>query len=181
MSDALTVKVGGRDYEIVAQGIGRIRRKLVKLMQLGSGEAEVDDLSPQIYDLLKTFIPDLDPVYRLLGYSSQEEYDAGADPDGSIPEATLPQVLDAIDAVYRANGADRLVRLGKSLLGGEGLQMLLRREVLTIFSERSLSSPSEKDGAASTPSTTTPPTSELSEVPPSPDFSPSATPASAAA
>lgn len=181
MSDDLTVKLGARDYTIVAQGIGRIRRKLTKLMQLGSGTAEVDDLSPEIYDLLKTFIPDLVPVHTLLGYESLEQYEADEDPDGSIPEATLPQILDTIEAVYKANGADRLVRLGKSLLGGEGLQMFLRREVLTFFSDRSLSSPSEPDGAPSTSSTTTEATSELSEDPPSPDSSPFATPESAAA
>ena len=181
MSDGISVTIGARDYAIVAQGIGRIRRKLGKLLQLGGDSGEVEDLNPEVYDLLKTFIPDLAPAYTLLGYESQEQFDADEDPDGSISEATLPQILDAIEAVYRVNGAERLVRLGKSLLGDEGLQTLLRREVLTFFSGRSLSSPSLSDGPVSMTSTETDPTLESSEGSPSPDSSISSTPDAVAA
>lgn len=180
MSDDNTVKIGARDYAIVAQGIGRIRRKVGKLLQLGGG-GEVEDLNPDVYDLLKTFIPDLDPMHTLLGYESEEQFANDEDPDGSIAEATLPQILDAVEAVYKANGADRLVRLGKSLLGDGGLQKLLRREVLTFFSDRSLSSPSTSDGEPSTTSTPTDPPSEPNGDSPSPGSSISSTPDAVAA
>jgi hypothetical protein len=176
MPDGVPVKLGTRDHTIVPQGIGRIRRKLVKLMQISEGAADFDgEIDSQLYDLLQTFIPDIAPLDDLLGKQEDEAAAAQTEP-------TLPQILDAVDAVYRVNGADRLVRLGKSVLGPDGLQMLLRREALTAFSDRSLSSPSPSGDSPSPTSTTIDPTLETDgESSPSPDSSISSQPESAAA
>ena len=156
MSDDPTViKLGQREHTIVPQGIGRIRKKLVGLMQLGEGLAEFDgqiEIDAQLYDLFKTFIPDIAPLADLLG----EQEDEAA---RSQTEPTLPQILDAGAAIYSVNGAVRLVRLGKSVLGPEGLQLLMRREALTRLSDPSPSLPSESGESASTTSSTSPPTS----------------------
>jgi hypothetical protein len=173
--DPTTIHLGARTHTLVPQGIGRIRRKLAKLIQLNESPDQIDgEIGTQLYDVLQTFIPDVASLPDLLG---EQEDEAAA----LQTEATLPQLLDAIEAVYRVNGADRLVRLGKSLLGAEGLQTIVQREALTFSLDRSLSSPSTNDGADSTTSSTTPPTSVSSEDSPSPDSSPSSTPESIAA
>ena len=172
--DVTTIKLGARDYTVIPQGIGRIRRKLRKLMLLGSGGAEITgEIDNDLYDLFKTFIPDVPAMHELLGYESQEQFENDEEPDAAAAqgkEVTLPQIIDAISAIYVVNGADRLVRLGKSVLGPDGLQALLRREVLSFYSDRSLSSPSPSGESPSTTSSTTEPTSAPSEVSPSPDF-----------
>jgi len=165
MPDSVSVTLGQRSHTIVPQGIGRIRKKLVKLMQFGEGSGDFDgEVDSQLYDLLQTFIPDIAPLDDLLGKQDDEAAALQTEP-------TLPQILDAVDAIYRVNGADRLVRLGKSILGPDGLQKLLRREALTALSEVSLSSRSESGESPSTSSTPTPPT-------PSDDPSASPSPAS---
>ena len=106
MSDDPTqITLGTRVHTLVPQGIGRIRRKLAKLIQLNESPEQIDgEIGTQLYDVLQTFIPDVAPLPDLLG---EQEDEAAA----VQTEATLPQLLDAIEAVYRVNGADRLVRL----------------------------------------------------------------------
>lgn len=175
MPDGIEITLGERKHTVVPQGIGRIRRKLVALMQLGDGGSEFDgEIDAQLYDLLVTFIPDLAPLSDLLGEQEDEAARRATEPN-------LPQLLDAIETIYRVNGADRLVRLGKSVFGAEGLQTLLHREALTLSLDRSLSSQSPSGDSAPTSSTPTPPTSIESEDRPSLDSSPSSTPESVAA
>lgn len=138
MADGEQIKLGEQTFAVVPQGIGRIRRKMEALTEIQEGSAEVDgEFNNQVYDLLKTFIPDLPAQWKLLGYESQEQYEADEEPDAAASaqsEPTLPQILDAIDTVFKVNGGDRLVRLGKSILGDEGAQLLVRKAVLGAFS-----------------------------------------------
>lgn len=176
MSDqaaGLTVTLGARDYRIVPQPIGRIRRKLVKVMQLAEGEGVEGEIDFELHDVLRTFIPDLAPLWELLGFASQEAYDAGEEPadeayDGRSP--TLPQIIETVEAVYTVNGADRLVRLGKGLVGEDLVRTLLRKELIGWSSRRSSSSPSPS--GTSTPMSSTPstPTAGLSVASPSPGY-----------
>lgn len=138
MADGEQIKLGTQSFTVVPQGIGRIRRKMERLMQVQDGSAEFDgEFDNQTYDLLKTFIPDLPPLFKLLGYETKEQFEADEEPDAAAAqqtEPTLPQILDAVDVVFKVNGGDRLVRLGKSLLGDEGAQLLVRKAVLGAFS-----------------------------------------------
>lgn len=182
MSDNdLSAKLGAREYRIIPQGIGRIRRKLVKLMQFADGAAIDGEMDSELYDVLKTFVPDLVPLHELLGYDSRESYEQGSEPEGAIEEATLPQILDAISTIYTVNGADRLVRLGKGLVGADLIQTLLRKELTTWSLDRSASLPAPSGESDSTSSTTSDPTSEPSGESPSPDSSISSKPETAAA
>ncbi len=171
MSDGLTVKLGARDYTIVAQPIGRIRRKLGKLIALGTEGGLEGEVDGELYSALKTFIPDLAPMYELLGYESEEAFKSGAEPSEDAEAAdrspTLPQIIEAIDTVYRVNGADRLVRLGKSLVKEDVLKAIISKELIGWSSARSSSLPSPNGESTSTSSTPTPPTSDKSEDSPS--------------
>lgn len=183
MSDGVKIKLGARDYEIVAQPIGRIRRKLVKIIGLAEGVIGIDgEIDSDLYTVFKTFIPDLEPLYVLMGYASQEDYAEGKEPDDESYDRrspTLPQIIEAVEAIYRVNGADRLVKLGKDLVGADVIRHRLRKALMSW--EPSVSSPAPSGESASESSTSTEPTSpEPSGAPsPSPGSSTSSTPATA--
>lgn len=165
---ALEVKLGGRDYPVVAQGIGRIRRKLGTLIGIGDGEGLTGDVDEQLHDFLRTFIPDVAPLHTLLGYASEEEMRAGGEPDGAIEEVTLPQLIEAVQTIYVVNGADRLVRLGKALGINESLiSDVLNKEIAERSLQRSPSSPAPNGESASESSSTTGATSPTPSSPPS--------------
>ena len=149
----IEITLAAREYRVVPQGIGRIRRKLGALIGIGGGEIGLStsgEIDEQAYDLLKTFVPDVAPLYSLLGYGSEEEWKAGGDPDGAIAEVTIPELLDAFDTIYVVNGADRLVRLGKAVgLDPDLIRMTLNREIAEMSLRRSVSSPSANGGSAS--------------------------------
>lgn len=170
MPEGIDCTLGGKEYQVVPQGIGRIKRKLGKLLGLQEGTVALDgEIDGELYDVLKTFIPDIAPLHTLLGYSSEEEYKAGGDPEGGIEEVTLPQLLDAIETIYRVNGADRLVRLGKGLgLDGEMIRGIVNKEVANWALERSPSSPAPSGESDSENSTTSEPISTETSVSPSP-------------
>ena len=171
MSDVggIEITLGGRDYRVVPQGIGRIRRKLGALIGIGDGEGLTGEIDDQVYDLLRTFIPDVAPLCNLLGYSSETEMDAGGEPDGAIQEATLPQLIEAVQTIYVVNGADRLVRLGKALGINEGLiSDALNKEIAERSLGRSASSPAPSGGSGSPSSSTTEETSRETNATPSP-------------
>lgn len=181
MPDGIDCTLGGKDYRIVPQGIGRIKRKLGKLLGLQEGTVALDgEIDGELYDVLKTFIPDIAPLHTLLGYGSEDEYKAGGDPEGGIAEVTLPQLLDAIETIYRVNGADRLVRLGKGLgLDGELIRGIVNKEVASWALDRSPSLPAPSGGSDFENSTTSEPISPGTSEPPSPspDSSTSSSPA----
>lgn len=188
MSDAgLPATLGQREYRIVPQPIGRIRRKLVRVVALaeGVGGTGLDGgLDEDLYSLLKTFVPDLAPLYELMGYASEEDYKAGREPEDDSYDArspTVPQLIELVQAIYTVNGADRLVRLGKALVGEDVIRHRLRKAAISWEPSASLPAASGESGSES--STPTPPTSpETSEDPsPSPDSSTSSTPAEPAA
>lgn len=184
MSDSgLPAKLGTREYQIVPQPIGRIRRKLVRIMALAEGVGGGDlggGLDEDFYSLFKTFVPDLAPLYELMGYASEQDYKTGTEPDDDSYDKhspTLPQLIDLVQSIYRVNGADRLVRLGKALVGEDVIRHRLRKAVMSWDPSASLPARNgESDSANSTP---TPPTSpeKSEEQSPSPDSSTSSRPA----
>ena len=162
MSDSgIAIKLGAREYRVVAQGIGRIRRKLTAALGLLGDDVEAE-LDEQLYDALKVFIPDLAPKWELLGYRSQEALDADDYSDAEDRSPTGPQIADALDAIYRANGGDRFARLLGNVIGPELIRAWVRTQGLQALSASSTSSASPKAGPPSTSSTPTGPTPEES-------------------
>lgn len=157
-----SLKLGGKNYRIVPQGVGRIRRKLGMLLGLQNGSVALDgDIDAQLYSFLKTFVPDIAELHTLLGYESEKAMKEGGEPEGAIEEVTLPQLLDCVEVIYTVNGADRLVRLGKGLgLDADLIRTLVNKEVASWALERSASSPAPSGESDSESSTTTSPTSE---------------------
>lgn len=184
MSTGVTVTLGPKDYTVVPQGIGRLRRKLSSVLKFADGEGVSGEIDSELYGVFKTFIPDIAPIYELLGYESQADYESGTEPadEASDRSPTLPQILDAIETVYAVNGADRLVRLGKAVGIDAGLiKNLVNKEMAELSLRRSASSPAPSGDADLESSTTPPPTSPtMSAAPsPSPAFSISSSPESA--
>lgn len=167
---SISIKLGARDYEVVPQGIGRIKRKVGALLGLAGGSSALDgEIDEQLYDVLKTFIPDLAELHTLQGYSSAEALQTGSEPDGGIVEVTLPQILDAIETIYTINGADRLVRLGKGLgLDADLIRSLVNKEVANWALQRSPSSPAPSGESDSESSIEPSPTVTVTNDPPSP-------------
>ncbi len=186
----IAVTLGERTYYIVPQPIGRIRRKLVKIMALaeGVGGGNLDSgLDEDLYSVFKTFIPDLAPLYELMGYASEDAYSRGEEPEDESYDKrspTVPQIIGAVEHIYTVNGADRLVRLGKGLVGADAIRHRLRKAVISW--EPSASSPVPSGGSDSTPSTPSEEAPEAleeleSEASPSPDSSTSTRPETAVA
>lgn len=71
------ITLGDRTYTLAPQRIGRIGRKLSAVMELFSAAAggQFVEAAP-LYDALKVFIPDLDPLWKLAGYGSEEAWKA---------------------------------------------------------------------------------------------------------
>lgn len=174
MSDdvEVEVKLGQRAYTILPQPIGRIRRKLVRIMALAEGVGGGDlggGLDEDVYSVLKTFIPDVEPLYVLMGYASEEDYKAGREPEDDSYDKnspTVPQLIEAVQTIYTTNGADRLVNLGKDLVGADAIRHRLRKAVISWDPSASLPAPSgASDSTSSTPSEPTPPAPESEESP----------------
>jgi hypothetical protein len=183
--EPVKVKLGSREYAIVAQGIGRIRRKLGQIVRVLDGAVEASELSGELYQVCKVFIPDLAPEWELLGYAGPEAYERREEPDYQEPEPsdevvtpTVPEIEEALEAIYRVNGGERLVRLLGNVVGLDLIRAQIRRALASWepSSRSSESSPSARDGAPSTSSTTIAPTESEPQDSPYPDSSPSSTP-----
>jgi hypothetical protein len=162
MSDSNVIELGDREYTLVPQRIGRISRKLGAIAEMFQGQAEgtsVGDVGPQLYDALKVFIPDLDPLWKLRGYASAEAAEADEYDEAADKSPTPPQLIDAIDAIFRIHGGERLVRLLKNVVGPEILRAVVRNEYVQrrTPSPNSPSSPQPNGGSALMTSTPTSP------------------------
>lgn len=86
----IEVELGDRTYQLVPQRIGRINRKLSAVTSLArqaqSGQAP-PEISGQLYEALKVFIPDLDPQWKLAGYPSEDAYRAKREHDADTAKA----------------------------------------------------------------------------------------------
>lgn len=177
--DPTKVKLGPREYKIVPQGIGRIRRKFGAVMGMLSeagGDLEVSELGGEAYEVCKVFIPDLAPEWELLGYAASDRSEP--EPGEEVETPTIPQISDAFDAIYRVNGGERLVRLLGNVIGLDLIRAKIRQGIAawSPSSTSSARSQSESAGAPSTSSTRSDPISNGSGDSPSPGSSLSSTP-----
>jgi hypothetical protein len=213
--EGIPVKLGAREHRVLAQPIGRIRRRLATVAStvqaLGEGGTEgiaAEGMTDELHRFLSVFIPDLAPPWELLGYSSEELYRDGAerareaarvaerneseraeafaegrepeledepepfeeaeDPEAEARTPTIPQIEDAIEAIYQANGGERLVKLVGKFVGVDLVKATLTKELAGWASRRSSSSPSRNGISRSTSSSTPSPTSTESAASPSP-------------
>lgn len=188
-NDPTKVRLGSREYTIVAQGIGRIRRKLTQILRLvdqgGEDGLEVSELSGELYEAVKVFVPDLAPEWELLGYAGPEAFERRSepgyvepDPDEEIVTPTVPEISELLETIYRVNGGERLVRLLGNVIGLDLIRAKLRQALAnwTPSSTSSASSPSTSAGAPSISSSTSEEAPNGNGGSHSPASSPSSTP-----
>lgn len=160
---------GERTYKIVEQGIGRIEKRVRAIMAVfveADTSEDAAGLDPStIHDALTAFIPDLAPEWELRGLRSEdalERLNAGdelTEDDYTNSDPSIPQLMNAVEAIYRVNGGDRLVRLLGKFVEPEMLRARIRYELqtrgtktATQDSDGSPSSPPQNGGSAQTPS-----------------------------
>ncbi len=155
------VTLGDRTYALQPQRIGRIGRKLSSIgraLESYDTDGAVEEITGPLYEAIQVFIPDLDPEWKLAGYPSESAYaavlahrralselaDGEQPPPFSDPyeeaadhSPTLPEIMDAVVAIFETNGGQRLVRLLKSLGVAEMLTRIIRAEVLRWARNRS--------------------------------------------
>jgi hypothetical protein len=83
------IALGDRTYQLAPQRIGRIGRKLSAVMDLfaGVGGGQMPTDAAPLYDALKVFIPDIDPIWKLSGYASEEAFKARERFDDELRQA----------------------------------------------------------------------------------------------
>lgn len=182
MARADRIKFGAREYEVQPQRIGRLRRKLGAISELAGSAAmgeTPDDVGGQLYEALKVFVPDLAPEWELLGYMNRDDFENRHDPEwvesDYEPDAdkspTTAEIEEMLSAIYRANGAERLVRLLGKFIDPETVRRQIRRiqaQAIINQAEGSKQSPSSPPPSGESPepsSSMTDPTPETSPTP----------------
>lgn len=164
MSEPTTIELGEESYTLKARPMPRVVRALFGLQgQLGSLDdgADLSDagavvavLGDQAHAFLRIFIPDLMPAWKFEGFASQGAKDAGeVDEQAEEKAPTFPQVLEAVEAIFRVNGGERLKQIVGKLLG-ETAADLMRRRMVAVVSQR-LQSWLSTNGASTPPTSGT--------------------------
>lgn len=175
-SAGITVNLGGHEYRVVEQRLGRIERKLRVIFEVfGSGDIEgaagVDTAT--LHEALRVFIPDLMPEWEFRGYPSEAAFErvkAGEPREGDHGDAdtdhspTVPEIIAACEAVYTVNGGDRLARFFGKFVKPEVLKATISARLAdwaagpevaaATISPPSSSLPSPNGGSTPTTSTT---------------------------
>lgn len=166
------IKLGDHEYTLTEQPIGRMRRKfgpLFTVFQQSGGEAsEAASVEPEmLYDALRVFIPDLMPLWRFLGFGSEEELrgsdtedEEGADArDARTP--SIPQLTLAIEGIYAVNGGEKLVSFLGKFVNLDVLRKRINLELTTRALPASPSSPTTNGVSGQTSSSMDEPTPGL--------------------
>jgi hypothetical protein len=169
---------GERKYKVVEQGLGRLERRIRAILKVfeesgGDSESAASNVDAgTLHDALVAFIPSLMPLHEFRGLKSADALkkleDEGPD---SLTEAdyidtdpSIPQLMDAIEAIYQVNGGDRLIRFLGKFVEPEMLRARIRYELQnrgvdrqpktagTTPSPDSPSLPQQNGGSARTPS-----------------------------
>ncbi|HEY6014867.1 MAG TPA: hypothetical protein VIU37_12700 [Candidatus Limnocylindrales bacterium] len=149
----ITVHLGEETYRIVPQRLGRIERKLrVVFEAFGGGDAEAAaQMDPAVlHEALQVFIPDLMPEWKLRGLPGEgEEYVEARD-----HSPTVPELIEAIEAIFTVNGGDRLARFFGKFIDPKVIEATITARLAAWASEDSQNSPQPNGGSGSTTSTT---------------------------
>jgi hypothetical protein len=174
---------GAKDYNVVEQGIGRLERRIRPIVAVFS-EADSSEEAAEldigvVRDALVAFIPNLAPEYQLRGLRDEaalaklndEGVDALTEDEVTDTDPSIPQLMNAIEVIYRVNGGDRLTRFLGKFVDPEMLRARIRYELRTrgvqptvegtgrpAGSDTSPTSRHTNGGSAQTPSGTTPQT-----------------------
>lgn len=172
-----SVVIGGKNYLIVPQRVGRLKKRLKRefetLSDIGGREVTgILDLGlEKAHGILAVFIPELMPLHEFLGFRSQEEMDDEDAEEHDDLGATVPEIDYAIRICLKVNRFDLAGALGK-LISPDLIRAFLNKQVSDLImgtmEEPTTTSPSTSaTPGLATPSTTsgtTPPTSEMNEV-----------------
>lgn len=178
---------GEETYRVVPQGVGRMERKLRAITAVfggGSAEQAATSVDPGVlHEALQVFIPDLMPEWKMRGYRDADALDRAKRGEATAEDLayeensspTLPQIIEAIETIYRVNGADRLVKFLGKFVNLDLLQGWINTQLAdwatrapALDSPASPSSP-QANGASGQPSSSTPaPTASSGEPVPSP-------------
>lgn len=146
------ITINGKVYLVVPQKLGRLRSQLGVVFSALAGAAQsggdldtVSILREKPYELLKVFLPDLEPEWALWGAVTAEAYEAGDfDEDRG---ATFPELHRAFTTALRVNHFDLF-----KVLGNFFSPELVRRAInvqMANFLEQTLTSSSSERGPAS--------------------------------
>lgn len=129
---APTVTLGGKQYLVIPQPVGRLKRRLgremadLQSLQADSLEDFITSGLGRAHAILKVFLPELMPYHEFEGFSSQERFDSGDDEDVAGP--TIPEIVGAFEAVMKVNRLDLLGHL-KSVISPELIRAVLTRQL----------------------------------------------------
>src|SRR3954451_5604101 len=154
--EQVTVTLGARDYEVVAQSLPYIKHHLGPVLsgladESIDGSNVLDLITSKAYEILRVFIPDLMPEHEWNGLDEVGEYD-----DAIAQRApTPPQIKTAVEVIAELNGFD-LVKGVTKLVDPTLLREMIDgalRESMSLGSPTS-SAPNIRRSASTTSSTT---------------------------
>lgn len=172
---------GAEQYDVTAQPYPVLFRKLSafgdELQQLGELDAAdlgaiVVAVGGRVHEFLRIFIPNLMAEWRFQGLAGPG---AEATEESEQAAPTIPQIREAVEAGFRANGLTDIGALLGKLLGPGmkgAVQQLMAAQVSEMLSRGSMNSPSPPDGSTSPDSTPTGPTVDVAVTPPGPSSIP---------
>lgn len=167
----MEVELGDETYLIEPQRLGRLERHLRKIFEVfgvaGSPAENIDNVDPgTLYDVLKVFIPPLMPEWQFRGFPTEDAFvrvQAGEAQPGDLDDderdrsPTPPQLIEAVETIYRVNGGDRLARFFGKFVQPDVLNRTISAALAdwaAIQSRKSL--PSGEPGSPSDPSSSLP-------------------------
>lgn len=163
---------GERRYLIVEQGIGRLERRFRAVAKvfgdLGGDEGEADEEKTReaaqldlgvLHTAFKAFIPSLADEWEFRGFKSPDDLATfKADPDEwdgeeKDTDPSLPQLIQAIETIYRVNGGDRLVAFLGKFVNLEVLRKRINYELATRGTTDLTISPNSPQPSGESPQT----------------------------
>lgn len=167
--EGITISLGPYEYRVTPQKLGRIERKLGAVLEaFGSGDAEqaAEVNAGTLHEAFQVFVPDVMPLWEFRGRMSAdddgtEEYDPARD-----HSPTVPELIQAIEAIFTVNGGDRLARFFGRFVEPKVLEATISArlaEWAATSSAPSQSEPPQNGGSASTTSMTRKPIEPAAE------------------
>lgn len=162
------IQLGEHSYTLVPQRHAYLQHKLgEKLGSLGdvepiAGAAMLGQLTGQVYELLKVFIPNLMPRWEFEGFGSPGAMEEGKYEEEADRSPTPDQIITAFEMAMKINRLD-LVKHLKEIVGTDFLVAQMRvmiGEATAKALDGSQTSPSPNGESALTTSTPSSPTSE---------------------
>lgn len=172
-----TVTLGDHEVDVYPQRHAYLTNKLAAFFrELVETDTDINDaagvvtlLGDRAYDLLGVVLPQYTkrcPLYEFRGYSSESAMEEGLYDERSDKSPSFPEMVGAFETAASVNRFDVFAVLGK-VIDPKLLKTWINSKVAEAISTASVSLPAAKDGAASTSSGPSSPTSTESGDSPS--------------